>query len=140
VKTKNEKGGSGFSIEISDKQADKVHSFTMLCLLTKNVFFFCIGLTLINNLLDFRHGMTTNNINVMENIGRMSFFSAESLGSGRFGTVYPGKFQDFDEEVAIKKMRKKKVQVDSNLYVKTNGQQNIINYYGTEITEQDEFV
>ena len=102
--------------------------------------FFCIGLILIDNLLDFRHGMTTTNTNVMENIGRMSFSSAERLGSGRFGTVYPGKFQDFDEEVAIKKRWKKNVQVDSNLYVKTNGQQNIINYYGTEITEQDEFV
>ena len=60
----------------------------------------------------------------MENVSRV-----KELGSGRFGAVILGKFKDFNEEVAIKKMEKKKVQVDSSLYLKANGQLNIINYY-----------
>ena len=71
----------------------------------------------------------------MENVSR-----AKELGSGRFSAVILGKFKDFIEEVAIKKMEKKKAQVDSSVYLKANGQLNIINYYGTESTDDNEFM
>jgi serine/threonine protein kinase len=75
----------------------------------------------------------------VENIGRLSIFSAECLGSGRFGSVFPGKFLDVDEEVVIKKIEKSKVQVDSDAYLKANGQQNIVNYYTTDYSTDNKF-
>ena len=71
----------------------------------------------------------------------MSIFLAESLGTGRFGSVFPGKLKDVREEVAIKKMEKERIQIDSNVYVKLNGQSNVIKYYGTdESTDDDKFM
>ena len=65
----------------------------------------------------------------------------ERLGSGRYGSVFPGKFLHFPKEVAIKKMEKTKVRVDSRLYVKLNGQPNVIGYYGSSNSTDDlEFV
>jgi len=84
--------------------------------------------------------MSTNDANV-KYIGRMNIFSAERLGTGRFGSFYfPRKFKNVDGEVAIKRMDKKLARVDTTLYLKANGQPNIIYYYGTESTDQDEFM
>ena len=74
-------------------------------------------------------------------ISRLSLLRDESLGSGRFGTVFPGKLKDVKEEVAIKKMAKIQVQVDTSLYFKLNGQPNVIGYYGIAYsTKDDEFM
>ena len=43
------------------------------------------------------------------------------------------KLKDVEEEVAIKKMMRRNVRIDSSLYVKINGQPNVINYYGAMI-------
>ena len=59
----------------------------------------------------------------------------ERLGSGRFGSVFPAKLKDVEEEVAVKKMKKKEILVDSSLYRKANGHPNVIGYYGTECSK-----
>ena len=80
-------------------------------------------------------------MNRVEVVGNnLSIFRAESVGYGRFGTVFPGKIKDVKEEVAIKRMEKKKVRVDSSLYLKTNGNPNIVNYYGTDYSTDVEFM
>ena len=77
----------------------------------------------------------------VKRLGKMSIFLAESLGTGRFGSVFPGKLKDVREEVAIKKMWKERIQIDSNVYVKLNGKSNVIKYYGTdESTDDDKFM
>ena len=76
----------------------------------------------------------------MEKVGQLSILLAERLGTGRFGSVFQGKFTNVAEEVAIKKMEKKKVQVDSSFYIKANGYPNIIGYYGTETMDGNEFM
>jgi len=70
----------------------------------------------------------------------INFCGNERLGSGRFGPVFFGRFTDISQnlDVAIKRMRSDKMQVDSSLYVKANGKQNIIKYYGTHCS-LDEF-
>ena len=72
---------------------------------------------------------------IVEKVGQLSIFRAERIGTGRFATVFPGKFQDVSKEIVIKMMEKKKVQVDSILYLKANGKPNIINYYGIDSTD-----
>ena len=72
----------------------------------------------------------------VQKIGCMNIFSAERLGTGRFGAVFPGKIKDVVEEVVIKRMKKDNIQVDSSVYVKTNGQSNIIGYFGTDESNQ----
>ncbi len=77
----------------------------------------------------------------LKRFGKMSIFLAESLGTGRFGSVFPGKLKDVREEIAIKKMEKERIQIDSNVYIKLNGQSNVIKYYGTdESTDDDKFM
>lgn len=76
--------------------------------------------------------MNQNCCATVQKIGRMNIFSAERLGTGRFGTVFPGKIKDVVEEIVIKRMKKDNIQVDSSHYVKTNGQSNIIEYYGID--------
>ena len=77
----------------------------------------------------------------VKRLGKMSIFLAESLRTGRFGSVFPGKLKDVREEVAIKKMWKERIQIDSNVYVKLNGKSNVIKYYGTdESTDDDKFM
>jgi serine/threonine protein kinase len=76
-----------------------------------------------------------------ENIGsQLSIFRNERLGAGRFGTVFPGQINKITEEVAIKKMQKEKVRVDSSLYLKLNECPNVVNYYGTHELKDDEFM
>jgi len=78
---------------------------------------------------------------IVEKVGRLTIFRAERLGTGRFGSVFPGKIKGFVEEVAIKLMEKKKFQIDSNLYVQVNQNPNLIRYYGTDYsTEDDKFM
>ena len=71
----------------------------------------------------------------MENTGQLSIFPTEGLGSGRFGTVFPGKCATVVEEVAIKRMKKEEIQIDSNLYAKANGQPNVIGYYDVDSSD-----
>ncbi len=71
-------------------------------------------------------------------ISRLSLLRDESLGSGRFGTVFPGKLKDVAEEVAIKKMAKIQVKVETSLYSKSNGQPNLIGYYGIAYSSKDD--
>ena len=74
-------------------------------------------------------------------IGELSVFCAKKLGYGQFGTVFSGKFTGVDEEVAIKRMEKrKKVHIDANVYHRANGQQHLIYYYGIELSPKDEFM
>ena len=73
-------------------------------------------------------------------IGRLNIFRAERLGSGRFGRVFTGKFKCFTEEIAIKRMRKRIVKVDSNLYLKANEHPNVIGYYGIECSTKRKFM
>ena len=75
-----------------------------------------------------------------ENIDELSIFRSERLGTGRFGTVFPGKIKNVTEEIAFKRMEKKKVRVVSSLYIKANECLNIVNYYGTHESKDDEFV
>jgi len=73
----------------------------------------------------------------MERVGEMSVFHTQKLGLGRFGTaVFIGKYNErtVAEDVAVKKMVKGKIQIDSSLYLRANGQQNVIKYYGTHET------
>ena len=71
----------------------------------------------------------------------LSIFRTEKLGSGQFGAVFVGKFQDVVEEVAIKRMSKKeKIHIDSNLYLKANSKPNVIKYYGIDYSTDDDFV
>lgn len=74
---------------------------------------------------------------VERTIGRLSLLLDEKLGSGRFGSVFPGRLKDVEEEVAIKKMEKSKILIDSNIYVKLNGKPNVIGYYGTDYSTDD---
>ena len=77
----------------------------------------------------------------MTEISRLSIFSDERLGSGRFGSVFPGKLKHVEEEIAVKKMKKKEVLVDFSLYRKADGHPNVIGYYGTECsTDADELM
>ena len=48
------------------------------------------------------------------------------------------KLKDVEEEVAIKKMMRRNVRIDSSLYVKINGQPNVINYYGIDDSTYDD--
>ena len=66
----------------------------------------------------------------MEKIGQLSFCQDDLLRRGRFGSVHEGKFKDCIK-VAVKRMRKKDIQVDSNVYLKASGHPNIVDYYGT---------
>ena len=38
---------------------------------------------------------------IVEKVGQLSIFRAERLGTGRFATVFPGKFQDVSKEIVI---------------------------------------
>ena len=73
-------------------------------------------------------------------VGQLSIFRAERLGSGRLGGVFTGKIKDVKEEIAIKRMMKKKVRVDFSLCLKTNGNPNIITYYGTDYYSDVQFM
>jgi len=76
-----------------------------------------------------------------ENIDElMSIFRSERLGTGRFGTVFPGKIKNATEEIAVKRMEKRKIRVVSSLYIKANECPNIVNYYGTHESKDGEFV
>ena len=68
----------------------------------------------------------------MAKIGQLSILCAESLGSGHFGSVFPGKITNVVEEVAIKRMKKDEIEIDSSLYTRANGQPNVIGYYDTD--------
>ena len=73
----------------------------------------------------------------IERVGELSVFHTQKLGLGRFGTaVFMGKHNERTaaEEVAVKKMDKGKIQIDSSLYLRANGQQNVIKYYSTHET------
>ena len=76
----------------------------------------------------------------VEEIGQSTVFLKERLGFGRFGSAFAGKLKHVAEEVAIKKMIKGNIQIDSSLYVKTIGQPNVIGYYGTEHSTDDQFM
>ena len=77
-----------------------------------------------------------NNYKV-EKVGELSVRHAERLGSGRFSTiVFIGKLNERTaaEDVAVKKMEKGKNHIDSSLYLRANGQPNVIKYYGKHET------
>ena len=77
----------------------------------------------------------------VEKIGRLSLLRDERLESGRYGSVFPGKCQGVEEEVAIKRIKKKdNIRIDSNLYIMAKGQRNIINYYAADYSMSDEFM
>ena len=76
----------------------------------------------------------TNKSTSVEAIGELSIFRSESLGSGRFGTVFAGQFAN-RVDVAIKRMEKSQTKVDSNLYLKANGLPNLIEYYAINSTD-----
>ena len=64
-------------------------------------------------------------------------FQAKRLGSGRFGTaVFMGKYNDgiAIDDVAVKRMEKDKILIDSSFYRRANGKPNVIKYYGTHET------
>jgi hypothetical protein len=67
----------------------------------------------------------------LEKIGQLSFSRADCLGSGRFGKVFIGKLTSDDGviDVAIKRMEKEKIIVESIILPKVNGHPNVINYY-----------
>ena len=61
-------------------------------------------------------------MNSPENTGWMSFLSAQSLGSGYLETVCPKELTNAGEQVAdILKRMKEEIQIDSSLYVSSNG-------------------
>ena len=67
----------------------------------------------------------------MEKIGKLSFAPEDNwVRRGRFGTDFVGRFNSLIK-VAVKRMRKKDIQVDSSVYLKASGHQNIVSYYGT---------
>lgn len=68
----------------------------------------------------------------VEEIGQIIILLDERLGSGRFGSVFPVKSKGVTEEIEIKKIEKKKVNVDSSLDMRLNG----TNYS----TDEDEFM
>ena len=66
----------------------------------------------------------------MEKIGKLSFAPDDNwVRRGRFGTVFAGRFNS-SIKVAVKRMIKKDIQVDSGIYL-ASGHQNIVDYYGT---------
>lgn len=73
-----------------------------------------------------------------EKIDELSVFHAERLGTGRFGYgVFMGKYNQgiAAEDVAVKRVEKDQIKIDSILYLKANGQQNVVKYYGTHETD-----
>ena len=73
-------------------------------------------------------------IDKVEKVGDLSVFHTERLGSGRFGTtVFIGKYNERTaaEDVAVKRMEKDTIQIDSKVYIIANGQPNVIKYYDT---------
>ena len=68
--------------------------------------------------------------------GQLSICRSKCLGSGRFGKVFPGRFKDA-VDVAVKRIEKELVQVDSNLLLTVNGHPNIRNYYDTDETDPE---
>jgi len=73
----------------------------------------------------------------VEKIGELSVFHAERLGTGRFGTaVFIRNYNEgiAAEDVAVKRMEKDTIQIDSSVYIRANGQPNVIKYYNTHET------
>ena len=66
---------------------------------------------------------------------QLILYPEKDLGRGRFGAVFTGKFKTV--KVAVKKMKKKEIQIDSILYFQAGGHPNIVNYYGTEETDME---
>ena len=67
----------------------------------------------------------------MERIGRLSINRGSPIGEGRFGTVFRGTYETF-KDVAVKRFRKVKTQVDTEIYLKASvGHPNIIQYFCT---------
>ena len=78
-----------------------------------------------------RTEQTVSELSVFQN------FQAKRLGLGRFGTaVFMVKYNDgiAVDDVAVKRMEKDKVQIDSSFYRRANGQPNVIKYYCTHET------
>ena len=75
----------------------------------------------------------------MNNSSRLKILFAEKLGSGRFGSVFPGRLKNFTEEVVIKRMERENIRIDSSVYRKAKGQPNVIGYYGTNSTDDVQF-
>ena len=69
-------------------------------------------------------------------IGHLSICRTKYLGSGRFGKVFPCKYKGV-VDVAVKRMEKELVQVDSNLLLMTIGHPNIVNYFDTDETDPE---
>jgi len=68
-------------------------------------------------------------MNSPENTVWMSFLCAESLGSGHLETVCQKELTNAGEQVAeILKRMKKEIQIDSSLYVSSNGLPNGIDH------------
>jgi len=68
-------------------------------------------------------------MNCPEFTGRMSFLCAESLGSGHLETVCQKELTNAGEQVAeILKRMKEEIQIDSSLYVSSNGLANGIDH------------
>ena len=76
----------------------------------------------------------------VKDIGWLNIFRDERLGSGRFGRVFTGKLKFVALDIAVKRMKKKLVKVDSNLYLKANEHPNVIGYYGIECSTKRKFM
>ena len=85
----------------------------------------------------FRDFFSSEMNGTVEKIGELSVFHTERHGIGRFGTaVFIGNYNEgiAAEDVAVKMMENGKIWIDSSLYLKANGQPNVIKYYGTHET------
>ena len=74
----------------------------------------------------------------MQQIGKLRFSRKDVIGTGRFGTVYKGEYEDVGPNVAVKrvlKLNESQFEVDILSRVK---HANILKYYGQE--ENDDFM
>ena len=67
----------------------------------------------------------------MEKIGELTFFRSDLIGSGRFGWVFRGKLTDA-VDVAVKRIEKRLVHVESKDYLMAHKHPNIIRYFATK--------
>ena len=75
----------------------------------------------------------------MEIIGHLSYRKAYHLGTGKYGKVFHGQYKNAIP-VAIKRMEKGRMKVDSIIYNIANGHPNIIHYFYTNEDADFEFL
>lgn len=72
-----------------------------------------------------------NQMRVEDRIGKIRFCRRDNLGSGRFGSVFQGKYDD-KYDVAVKRVVHTDFLVEIDVLKKAQNHPNILRYYGND--------